>query len=156
DKLEITSAGDASFAGAGGLTADFTLSVARTSQSVVQGGSTTYTVTITPANGFTGTVNLTSAGFGSGARGNFNPTTIPGSGRATLTVTTLAGAQTGTFNLTITGASGTLRHSQTVTLTVNAAGARSSILLVQSAAAQGSAVMSLSKTFAAGNTAGNL
>ena len=103
-------------------TPDFTISASPASQTIVQGGSTSYTVTVTAVNGFAGTVNLTASGFGSGASGVLNPTSVAGSGTSTLSVTTTSNAATGTFpNITVTGTSGTLTHTTSVTLVVNSA-----------------------------------
>jgi uncharacterized membrane protein len=105
----------------GGTTSspDFALASSPTSQTVVQGASTTYTPTITPANGFSGAVALSVSGLPTGATGTFNPTSVTGSGTSTLTVATAATTLTGTYPLTITGTSGTLTHSATATLVVN-------------------------------------
>ncbi|HEY8738183.1 MAG TPA: hypothetical protein VIO62_14210 [Candidatus Dormibacteraeota bacterium] len=98
---------------------DFALSASPASQSVAQGGSTSYTITVTAQNGFTGTVNLSASGFGSGASGTFSPASVAGSGTSTLTVTTTSSAATGSFPITINGVSGTLSHNTSVTLVVN-------------------------------------
>jgi hypothetical protein len=147
----------ATFAASGNAaTPDFTLSVTPDSQTVVQGNMTTYNVSITAENSFSGTVNLTAAGFGAGASGSFNPATITGSGSSILTANTTSAAQTGTFPLTLTGSSGTLNHAQTVMLNVNPAGSNPGIALIQSTAVQGSGVSSLSRAFSSANTAGNM
>src|SRR5207247_5416393 len=52
---------------------DFSLSVTPASQTVVAGGSTSYTATITPTGGFSGQVNLSASGLPAGATGNFTP-----------------------------------------------------------------------------------
>jgi hypothetical protein len=100
---------------------DFSISVTPNSTAVNQGASKTYTVSISPANGFNGTVGLSVSGLGSGETATFNPSSITGSGSSTLTIATNAAAQTGAFTITITGASGGLIHSATETLTVNSA-----------------------------------
>ena len=100
-------------------TPDFTLAATPASQTVTVGTSTTYTVTTTAQNGFTGTVALSASGLPSGASASFTPASISGAGSSTLNVTTTASAATGTFTLTITGTSGSLSHSTTVTLVVN-------------------------------------
>jgi hypothetical protein len=97
-------------------TADFTLSATPASRSVPRNGTTTYTVTVTPSNGFSGTVSFAVSGLPSGATASFNPTTVTGSGSTTMTVT--VGRTRGTFPLTITGTSGTLSHTASVSLTV--------------------------------------
>ena len=99
---------------------DFTLGASPSSQTVAQGGSTNYTVTVTPILGFAGQVNLSVAGLPSGANGSFNPN--PAISSSTLSVTTSTSTPTGTYTLTITGISGPLTHTATVSLTVNPPG----------------------------------
>src|SRR5260370_30738870 len=101
-----------------GGTPDFTIAATPSSQSVVQGNSTTYTVSVGALNGFTGTVSLGASGLPSGANASFNPASISGSGTATLTVTTATSTPAGNYTLTITGTSGSLSHPANVTLTV--------------------------------------
>jgi hypothetical protein len=102
--------------------ADFTISVSPPSQTVTRGSSTSYTVTVTPVNSFTGNVSLSVSGLPARATGSFTPPSITitgGSGSSTLTVLTSRNTQRGTSNLTITGTSGSLTHSFVVKLTVN-------------------------------------
>jgi hypothetical protein len=104
----------------GSTNPDFTLSASPPSQSVQQGSPATYTVTVTPANGFNGSVSLSATGLPSGALASFNPTSITGgAGSSTLTITTGNTTPTGTSNLTVTGTSGSLTHTANVSLTVN-------------------------------------
>jgi len=111
------------FAGCGTPPApDFTLTASPSSQTVVQGASATYTATVTPSGGFTGTVTFSVSGLPTGASGSFNPTSVSGSGTSTLTVSTSTTTPPGSYALTITGTSGTLVHSTSVTLVVSAAG----------------------------------
>ena len=98
---------------------DFSTAASPAGQSVNQGNSTSYTVTVTALNGFTGSVALSAAGFGAGASGSFNPASVNGGGTSTLTVTTTTTATIGSFPITITGTSGSLSHSTSVTLVVN-------------------------------------
>jgi uncharacterized membrane protein len=98
---------------------DFALSGSPASQTVAASGSTSYGVTINPANGFAGAVTLSVSGLPTGATGNFN--TNPATTSSTLAVTTSASTPTGTYTLTITGVSGSLTHTATVTLVVTAA-----------------------------------
>jgi len=106
------------FPGCGGP--DFSISATPSSQTVVAGNSTPYTVNVGALNGFSGTVNFSASGLPSGAGANFNPTSVSGSGSSTMTVTTSTSTPAGTYTITITGASGSLSHSATVSLTVNA------------------------------------
>ena len=103
------------FAGCG--TPDFTLASAPPSVSVNQGSTANYTETVTPLNGFTGTVALTIAGLPTGATATFTPSSLT-SGNSALAVTTAATTPAGTYTLTITGTSGTLTHTATATLVV--------------------------------------
>jgi N,N-dimethylformamidase beta subunit-like protein len=95
---------------------DFTLSASPSSATVAQSGSTSYTVTVNPANGFTGQVTLSAAGLPSGASGTFTPN--PTTSSSTFAVTTSASTPAGTYTLTVTGVSGSLTHNTTVSLTV--------------------------------------
>jgi hypothetical protein len=98
---------------------DFAVSASPASQSVTQGNSTTYTATVTPTGGFTGSVSLSISGLPAGAAGTFNPASLT-SGNSTLTVTTSSTTPTGSFPITITGTSGTTTHSASVTLVITA------------------------------------
>jgi len=96
--------------------ADFLLSASPSSQSIKRGHSTSYTVTITPLNGFNSAVALTVAGLPAGAQASFNPSSTTSS--STLTVSTGRTTPSNTYTLTITGTAGSLSHSTNVTLTV--------------------------------------
>ena len=100
--------------------ADFTLSAAPGSQTVVPGASTTYAVNVAGVNGFAGVVTLNAAGLPAGATATFTPSSVTGSGTATLTVTTSAAVQTGSWPLTVTGTSGTLVRTAAAAIVVDA------------------------------------
>ncbi|HZG54492.1 MAG TPA: PQQ-dependent sugar dehydrogenase [Pyrinomonadaceae bacterium] len=100
---------------------DFSLNVTPATQTILPGASGAYTVTVTPSNNFTGTVNLSLAGLPAGAgSASFNPASVQitdASARSsTLTVTTSAAAPLGNFTLTVTGASGNTQRTATATL----------------------------------------
>jgi hypothetical protein len=97
---------------------DFSLSATPTSQTVSGGASTTYTVSVTPAAGFAGSVSLGSSGLPAGAAASFSPN--PTTGASTMTVTTSASTPAGSYPVTITGTSGTLSHTTSVQLVVRA------------------------------------
>jgi len=105
-------------AGSGGP-ADFVLTAAPATQSVTPGNGTSYTVTVTPLNGFAGTVGLSLGGLPSGAQAAFAPPSVTGAGSATLTLSTAANTPTGNFTLTVTGTSGSLSHTTGITLAVS-------------------------------------
>ncbi len=96
----------------------FSLTAATPALTIVQGKSATDTITITPANGFTGNVTFTATGLPSGVTATFaaNPA-------AASTVLTLSASSTATaggpVSVTVNGVSGTIASSTTVMLTVN-------------------------------------
>ncbi len=96
---------------------DFALSATPPSQTIQQGASGNYDVTINPANGFNSAVTLSVSGLPAGATGTFTPN--PGTASSTLAVTMGASTPAGTYPLTITGVSGTLTHTTSVSLTVS-------------------------------------
>jgi hypothetical protein len=102
----------------GGTSGDFSIAASPSSQTVTHGSNTTYTVTDTALNGFTGSASLSVSGLPAHATASFNPTAIAGSGSSMLTVVTNRKTPAGTSTLTITGTSGSLTHSTTVTLVV--------------------------------------
>jgi subtilase family serine protease len=99
-------------------TGNFTLSTSPTSLSILQGAKGTSTITVTPQNGFNGSVGLSASGLPSGVTASFNPTTA--TGKSTLTLTASSTAATGTATVSITGASGNLSNTATISLTVAA------------------------------------
>jgi PKD repeat protein len=96
---------------------DFSVSASPAKQTIVRGGGTTYTVTVTPLNGFTGSVSLAVTGLPAASSTSFNPTSLV-SGTSILSVTTTSSTKVGSFTLTITGSSGSISHSTVVTLQV--------------------------------------
>jgi hypothetical protein len=111
------------FNNCGSTTPDFTISATPPSQTVTAGSSTSYTVTVSPLNGFTGNVALSNGSLPTGVGLTFNPTTITGgSGTSTVNVTTSTSTPPGTYTLTLTGTSGSLMHSTTVQLVVTTTG----------------------------------
>jgi Viral BACON domain len=92
---------------------DFSLSA--TAATVVAGATGTSTLTVTPQNGFTGTIALSASGLPSGV--TLSPTSVTGSGPLTLTASSTA--TTGTFPITLTGTSGSLSHTASFNLTLN-------------------------------------
>ena len=103
------------------IVGDFSISASPASQTVQAGNATSYTATITPSGGFTGTVGLSASGLPAGATASFNPGSVTGgSGSSTLTISTSAATAAGSYTITITGADGPLVHSTTVTLVVTA------------------------------------
>jgi hypothetical protein len=96
---------------------DFSLAASPASQTVSQGASTTYNVTVTPVAGFNLPVSLDATGLPSGAAAAFNPN--PAGGSSTLSITTTSTTPSGTYSLTIKGTAGSLVHTTSVTLVVS-------------------------------------
>ncbi|HEY5197198.1 MAG TPA: hypothetical protein VIJ51_09250 [Solirubrobacteraceae bacterium] len=94
----------------------FTLTASPATQSVARGKSAAYTVTVTPKNGFTGSVAFTAGGLPAGVAASFSPASSGSS--TTLTLTSTTSSPTGAHAIPITGTSGGLSSSTTVTLTL--------------------------------------
>jgi subtilisin-like proprotein convertase family protein len=101
---------------------DFSLSASPGSQTITQGGSTSYTIGSTALNGFAGSISLSATPAISGVTYGFAPNPVSAGGSSTLSVTSTAGATPGTYGLTITGTSGALTHTANATLVINSAG----------------------------------
>jgi hypothetical protein len=99
---------------------NFTLSAAPTSLTItptLAGG--TSTVTVNPANGFSGSVALAvTSTLPTGVTASFNPTSTGTTSVLTLTASGSATAS-GPTTVTVTGTSGSLTHTTTIALTVN-------------------------------------
>jgi serine protease AprX len=100
---------------------DFSISATPGSRTVKRGNSITYTLTVTPSTGFSGTVSFGVSGLPRNVTGTFSPSTVTTSGSSTLTINTQNGTSKGTYPLTITGtcSSPSLQHNTSVTLIVN-------------------------------------
>jgi len=97
---------------------DFTISATPSSRTVSQSSTTSYTATISPLQGFKGTVVLTAGTLPAGVTATLGPPTIPGTGSSNVSVRTSASTPRGTYTLTVTGTSGTITHSTTMTMIV--------------------------------------
>jgi len=99
-------------------TPSFTVSATPSSQTVSPGGGTSYSVSTSAMNGFTGSIGLSVSGLPANATGTFSPTPVNVGNSSTLTITTASNTPTGSFTLTITGTSGSLTSTTSVTLNV--------------------------------------
>ena len=99
---------------------DFTLTASPSKQTVVRGGSTSYTIGVSAVNGFSGSVSLTLTGLPANSSSAFsaNPVSVPAANTSTLTVTTSSATKQGSYTLTVSASSGSLLHSTTVVLQV--------------------------------------
>ena len=98
----------------------FSLTGSPATHTVTAGTGTTYTLSSTANNGFTGSVALTLSGMPTGVTGSFSPASITGTGSSTLTISTTPATAAGTYTLTVTGTSGSLVQTANLTLVVNA------------------------------------
>jgi hypothetical protein len=101
-------------------TGDFSVSLSPSSRTIRRGQNAQYTVTVASSGGFTGTVSFSASGLPSRSSVSFSPTSVSGSGTATMTVQTSNKTPTGTYSsVTVQGNSGSLAHtSNGVTLVV--------------------------------------
>jgi hypothetical protein len=98
---------------------DYSLAISPSSQSVPRaGGSVSYTVAVTPVDGFSSPVSLSVSGLPSGATAKFNPTTATPGGYSTLTVTVGSSTSQGTYPFTVTGNGGSPTITRTATATL--------------------------------------
>ena len=97
---------------------DFTIAVSPSNATVSRGQAASYQVSIGAVDGFTGSVNVTTAGAPSGSTTSVTPVAVAVPGTATVRVSTGSLTKRGTFTVVITGKAGGLVHQQTVTLTV--------------------------------------
>jgi uncharacterized membrane protein len=97
---------------------DFSIGALPSSATVSRGGSTTYSATVTPSGGFTGSVVFSVTGLPARTSATFSPASVSGTGSSTLTVKTNKPTTRGTYTLTITGTSSSLVHSANVTLII--------------------------------------
>ena len=130
--LNANYAGDGNFnastsAGITHRTVDFSISATPASQTIKAGQKTSYKVTLTPLNGFSGAISLSCTALPLGSTCSFVPTsiTLTSSASSTVTVQTSKSTPKGTYNLTFTGqfgsgvpATGGLTHNAKVTLAV--------------------------------------
>jgi subtilisin family serine protease len=98
--------------------ADFSVAVSPASTSVVAGSSTTATVSVSAAGGFTGPVSLSLSGLPSGATATFTPSSIATAGSSTLRIATAASTPGGSYSLSIVASGGGLVRTASLTLVV--------------------------------------
>ncbi len=107
-------------------TPDFRIDVGSPSQSVLQGQTASYSLSIVGLNGFNSQVSLTVSGLPSGANGVFSTPSASPNFQSTLTVTLPSNTPTGSYTLTVTGTGGGLTRVANLVLTVTQAAVTSS------------------------------
>ena len=96
----------------------YTLSASPGSLGIVTGGQATSTLTITPWNGFSGSVTFSVSELPNGVTAAFNPN--PASSNTTMTLTASGTATAGRATILVIGACGSLMQTATLQLTVTA------------------------------------
>jgi uncharacterized repeat protein (TIGR01451 family) len=103
-------------------TPDYTVSSTPASFTVIPGGTASYTVTVAPVGGFTGTVDLSASGQPANTMVSFVPPSVVITDAtpqtSTMSVQTSMSTPLGSSLLTVTGTSGTSQHATQVTLSV--------------------------------------
>ena len=101
-----------------------TLQIAPASQSITRGQAASYTVSVTPTGGFTGTVSLAASGLPSNTTSSFTSGSLTFTSTTTQTSTLSVGTSpstpTGSVTFTVSGTSGKVFGSVNGGLTVNA------------------------------------
>lgn len=98
--------------------ANFAMAASPSILNLTQGTSGTSMITVTPMNGFSGTVDLRATVLGqpAGVTAALNPTSVAGSGTSILTVATGSDTPGGNFPIVVTGTSEGLTQTAYVTL----------------------------------------
>jgi len=94
----------------------YTLSAAPNTLEVEEGGQVTSTISITPWNGFSGSVSFSASSLPNGITATFNPN--PAASTTTLTLAASGTAATGVSKAIVTGTSGTLAQTTPPILSV--------------------------------------
>jgi uncharacterized membrane protein len=119
--LALASVVIAGFALAAPNKPDFALAVSPTAQSVTQGGSATFSVTVTRQGGFADAVALSVSGATSGLTFSFNPASPVSGSTTVMTATASASATSGNRALTLTGTGGGKTKTASFSLNVQPA-----------------------------------
>ena len=96
----------------------FTLSISTDSVSVIAGQQSQVTVSVTPLNGFTGTVSLMVSGIPTGVNASFSVNPVAVGQTSDLGIQAQQTLSPQSANLQITGSAGSLSRNQNLTLTV--------------------------------------
>lgn len=96
---------------------DFIVTNFPATQTVLQGNSVNYTISVTPESGFDGSVNLSVIGLPTDVTASLSPPSLI-NGNSLLQIITGEEVVPGTYTFSIIGTSGFISHSVTVTLVV--------------------------------------
>jgi hypothetical protein len=107
----------------------YQLSATPPAASMLIGGSTNFTVTLTTNSGFNGAVNLGVTGFPAGATANFSSPSLNMAGTSTLAIQTAPNSPAGNYALTISGTNGASVYTTTVNLALTTISAAAGTLV---------------------------
>ncbi len=99
-----------------GTAGSFSLAASPSSISVTPGSEGQTAISISPSDGFSGSVTMSASGMPSGVTATFGPN--PATTTSTLTLTASSGATAGSYIITVTGVSGPVSATTTVDLTI--------------------------------------
>jgi hypothetical protein len=97
---------------------NFLISIAPGMQTIEPGSSTSFKVTSSTYNGFTGEIVLSAHGLPEGAKASFTPVSVLASESATLTISILRSTPSDTYPIFVTGRNGKLNPTVSVLLIV--------------------------------------
>ncbi|MGW6278600.1 S8 family serine peptidase [Kribbella sp. NPDC055071] len=97
---------------------DFAVTMSPSSVTITRGQTATYTVNVTSAGGFAGSVSLKAAGLPANASATWTGSPVAAPGTATVKVKTTSSTTRGTFTVKVTATSGSLTHQATAALVV--------------------------------------
>jgi hypothetical protein len=113
------SGGSGGGGGGGGATPDFSLPLTVGPQTLTAGAGTSYSISVSSINGFTGNVGFAVTGLPSGVSGTFNPPTVNGgAGSTILNISTAGTTLAGTYPVIVTGTAGSINHYSEAQLVV--------------------------------------
>lgn len=82
---------------------DFSLSALPSPQTITAGQTATFSVGLSPVNGYTGAATLAASGLPTGATATFTPSTVSATAGSSLSVHTTTSTPAGSYTVTITG-----------------------------------------------------
>lgn len=97
---------------------DYSLTVQPSSQSIAQGGQTTFTVTSAAIGGYKGTLTFNVTGLPSGSAFTIVPNSVSVPGTSTLTISTTTSISPGTYAFAVNATDGKISHSAAGSLTI--------------------------------------
>jgi hypothetical protein len=115
----------------------FTLNASPSSINAAPGGSASSSISLTPANGFSGSVALSTGSLPAGITVQFSSTSITGSAGANMTATVASTVAAGSYPISVIGTGGGVSPAPTATVTLVVAASAGSFTLTALAGSAG-------------------